>query len=156
MTGTEGTAPAVRVARARQHGGTLRLLWAKVTEPRHMSVIYGGVYTIVLLTGLATLAVPPQTIASELGPVLAGVWAALFIIGGLLGMATVLPGWWQWERWAIAFVVAGIGLYGYVITTLHFTTPGSRLTQLGVLTLALMVFIIRFSLIWGRTYGPRR
>lgn len=45
--------------------------------------------------GIATLSVPPQTIAGELGPVLATAWALLFLLGGILGMATVLPGWWK-------------------------------------------------------------
>lgn len=158
MTGRDDTAPAVRVARARHRGGsfvTLRVWWAKVTEPRHLSVIFGGVYTVAMLTGWATLAVPPQTIANELGPALSVAWAVLFIAGGLLGMVTVLPGWWQWERWGIYFCAAGIGIYGYVIVHLHFTSEGSRLTQLGILAFGLALFAVRFSLIWGRTYGPR-
>lgn len=154
----DSTSPSVRRLQARRHQGIIRVLttlWAMVTEPRHMSVIYGGVYTLVALTGIGTLAVPPQTIASELGPVLSVAWATLFIFGGALGMVTVLPGWWAWERWAILLTLAGIGIYGLVITTLHFTAAGSRLTQMGVLALASSVFVVRWALIRGRTYGPR-
>lgn len=134
----------------------IRSLWERITEPRHLSVIYGAVYTIAFLTGLATIAVPPQSIAGELGPVLSVLWACMFIIGGALGIVTVLPGWWKWERWACAFVLAGIAIYGGVVLTLHFTSTGSRLTQLGVLLIASLVFVIRIALIWGRTYGPRK
>lgn len=154
----DSTLPTVRRLQARRHQGFARVvttLWAMVTEPRHLSVIYGGVYTLVTLTGIATLAVPPQTIATELGPVLAVAWAILFIVGGVLGMVTVLPGWWAGERWAILLALAGIGIYGFVITTLHFTAAGSRLTQMGVLALASSVFVVRWALIRGRTYGPR-
>lgn len=159
MTGFDATAPSVRRARAhhvRGISGPIRRAWARVTEPRHMSVVYGGVYTVAALIGVATFLVPPTTIAGELGPMLSSAWAALFIVGGVLGMSTVLPGWWKWERWAIALNLAAIGIYGYVVITLHFTATGSRLTQLGVLVLAALLFIVRWLLIRGRTYGPRR
>lgn len=133
----------------------LRRLWERVTEPRHMSLIYGGIYTIATLTGIVTLMVPPMTIAGELGPVLTVLWAGLFILGGTLGMLTVLQGLWAWERWGAGLVIAGIGIYGLVIATLHFTAEGSRLTQLGVLALAAAVFVVRWAMIRGRTYGPR-
>lgn len=133
----------------------VRRWWERVTEPRHVSVIYGGVYTIALLTGILTVLVPPVTIRGELGPVLTMMWAGLFVIGGAIGMCTVLNGWWAWERWGSILIITGIGIYGFVITTLHFTTEGSRLTQLGVLALAASVFVVRWTMIRGRTYGPR-
>ena len=158
MSELDATAPGVRRARARQHSGfagRVRMLWALVTEPRHMSVIYAVVYMVVTVTGIATLVVPPVTIAGALGPILSVAWALLFTLGGLLGMITVAPGWWKWERWSIALILVGIAIYGYVIAILHLTTAGSRLTQLGVLILAAAVFIVRWALIRGRTYGPR-
>lgn len=138
--------------------GPLRTAWRKISDPRHLSVLYGGIYTIALLAGVVTLWVPPITITGALGPVLTTIWAALFILGGALGMWTVLPGWWKWERWALALILAGIGIYGYVVATLHFTATGSgsRLTQLMILALAGSTFVVRWVLIRGRTYGPRR
>jgi hypothetical protein len=121
-----------------------------------MKVAYGGIYTIAALTGVVTLLVPPNTIQGEIGPVLTLLWSALFILGGLGGMCTVLPGWWKWERWSLAFCLVGIGIYAFVITALHFTSSGSRLTQLGVLLLAASTFIIRWLLIRGYSFEPRR
>lgn len=133
----------------------LRRWWERITEPRFLSVIYGGVYTIGMLTGVATLLVPPTTISGQLGVPLTFAWSLFFIVGGVIGMVVVLPGWWAWERWACVFSLTAIGIYGFVISTLHFTAAGSRLTQIGVLALAAAVFAIRLVLIKGRSYGPR-
>lgn len=133
-----------------------RRLWDRITEPRLLSTIYGGVHTITLLTGIVTLLVPPVTISGHLGPALTIAWSLCFVLGGSVGIIAALPGYWLWERWACWFALLGIGIYGYVIATLHFTATGSRLTQLGVLLLAATVFIVRLALIWGRSYAPRR
>lgn len=157
-TGPVGTtSPALRKDRARTSGRPfrrLRLAWAMVSEPRYLSVVYGGIYTVAALTGAVTLINPPQTIAGELGPMFSVMWALLFLLGGMLGMGTVLQGLWKWERWGNYLVLGGIVIYGGVISTLHFTASGSRLTQLGVLFLAAMVFVVRITVIRGRTYGP--
>jgi hypothetical protein len=122
-----------------------------------MSVIYFVIYVGWLLTGVATLVSPPNTISGELGPVLTIAWALLFIVGALVGLVTVLPGWWKWERWACHISLAGVAIYGFVVLNLHFTSPGSRLTQLGVLYFGgAAVFVVRLAMIWGRTYAPRR
>lgn len=157
MTPLEDTYPGVRrerVNRTTGPVGTVRKAWAAITEPRHMSVIYGAIYTVAAFGGVVTLVVPPQTISGELGPALSAIWACLFLGGGLLGMSTVLQGWWKWERWASAFMLAGLGIYAFVIASLHLSEQGSRLTQLSVLLLAASVFIVRLALIRGRTYGP--
>ena len=133
----------------------MRALWQSISNPRHLSLIYFSAYGIALLTGLVTLAVPPTSIAGELGPVYTIAWSVFFILGGILGLATALQGWWKWERWACWFTLAGIGIYGGVVLTLHFTSVGSRLTQLGVLLLAATLFAVRVTMIWGRSYGPR-
>lgn len=153
----ESTHPAIRRDKARRSRAPLRRLrcwWATVTEPRHLSIIYGGIYTAGAVTGVITLIAPPSTIAGELGPVLLVTWALLFLVGGIVGMSTVLQGFWKWERWANYLTLGGIAIYGGVITTLHIESSGSRLTQLGVLGLAAGVFIVRLALIRGRSYGP--
>lgn len=134
----------------------LQNVWERVSEPRLMSAIYFGIYVGWLLTGFATLLDPPNTISGELGPVLTIAWALLFILGAGVGLATVLGGWWKWERWACRISLAGVGIYSFVVASLHFTSPGSRLTQLGVVYFGgAAVFVVRMVMIRGRSYAPR-
>lgn len=134
---------------------TVRGLWAQVTEPRHLKAAYAVLYTITVLTGIATLLVPPTSIAGELGEPLTVLWSVFLIMGGFGGLLTVLPGWWWAERLSIVLVWAGLAIYGIVIVSLHFTSAGSRLTQLGVLLLAAGLGYIRWLLIRKYSFEPR-
>lgn len=132
----------------------LHRAWEKVSEPRILNAIFWVGYVVTFLTGVVTLVAPPMTVTGEIGPVLAILWAYMFILGGAIGATTALRGLWAWERWGILLGWAGLAVYAIVITVLHFTSPGSRLTQLGILTLAALFFLARWVLIRGRTYGP--
>ena len=140
--------------------GALRRLWARVTEPRHMKIAYLAIYMITVLVGIVTLLSPPQSIAGEVGPVITTIWAALFIAGGVVGMVTVLPGWWWAERLlAIGPIMIGLGIYLTVVAILHAQGAGtgaSRLTQVGIILLASAPFSIRALVIREYSYEPRR
>lgn len=136
--------------------GPVRRLWASITEPRHLKVAYFVIYSIALVTGIATLLVPPTSISGELGQPLTIVWAVFLIMGAFGGMLLVFTGWWFAERLCIGLLWAGLAIYFLVVVALHFQSSGSRLTQLGVLLLASAVFYIRWLLIRKYTFEPRR
>lgn len=137
----------------------LQRAWGKVTKPRHVKVIYLVIYLLSALIGLVTLIKPPQTIAGEVGPLLSVVWASLFILGGLVGTITVLPGWWWAERLlGIAPILIGLTIYLSVVVVLHaqsIESGGSRATQVGIIMLAASPFILRFFFIKEYSYEPR-
>lgn len=136
--------------------GRLRRAWLRIAEPRVLRLVFLVGYLVTLGTGIATLTNPPTTIEGALGPILSVSWAIFWIVGGTVGAATVLPGYWQAERAAAGAAMFGIAVYAVVVTTLHFTSSGSRLTQLGVLVLALLFYIVRLALIRGHDFEPRR
>lgn len=135
---------------------SLHTWWLRVKEPRVLRVVFLIGYVATLFTGVATLVSPPQTIEGELGPILSVSWALFWIVGGAAGAATVLPGWWQVERYAVAAAMFGIGIYGLVVIVLHATSEGSRLTQFGVLFTAFLFYVLRLVLIRGHDFEPRR
>ena len=120
-----------------------------------LRVIFLAGYLVTFGMGVVTLASPPSTIEGLLGPILSVSWSLFWIIGGAAGAATILPGWWEVERYAVASSMFGIGIYGAVILLLHFTEPGSRLTQLGALLLGVLFFLLRLALIRGHDFEPR-
>lgn len=130
--------------------------WLRIKEPRVLRVVFLLGYVVTLLTGVATLVSPPRTIEGELGPILSVSWALFWILGGAAGAATVLPGWWQVERYAVAAALFGVGIYGLVVVVLHATEEGSRLTQFGVLITAFLFYVLRLVLIRGHDFEPRR
>lgn len=133
----------------------IRKAWESITEPRHLKAVYFVVYAVAFVTGIATLVAPPQTIAGALGPPLTVAWSVFLITGGTGGLFTVFPGWWWAERLSIALVLAGLGIYAVVVASLHFTSDGSRATQLGVIALATAPFLVRWTLIRRFSFEPR-
>lgn len=133
----------------------LHRAWLRITEPRHMKATYAGLYTITILTGIATLLVPPTSISGELGEPLTVAWSVFLIMGGFGGLLTVFPGWWWAERLSIVLVWAGLGIYGIVVISLHFSSSGSRLTQLGMICLAAGVGYVRWLQIRKYSFEPR-
>lgn len=124
-----------------------------------MKLAYLLIYVTTVTIGVVTLVAPPQSIAGEIGPVVTVVWASLFIVGGLVGMVTVLPGWWWAERLlAIAPVLLGLAIYLAVVIALQAQSDAgsSRLTQLGIIVLASAPFAIRALVIREYSYEPRR
>lgn len=137
----------------------LSQVWQGITEPRHMKVAYMVIYMLTIAVGVVTLIAPPQSIAGEVGPTITIVWACLFLLGGIAGTITVLPGWWWAERvLALAPVGIGLSIYAAVVIVLHVQTVdagASRLTQVGIIALAAAPFAIRFLVIREYSYDPR-
>lgn len=120
-----------------------------------MKAAYAVLYVITIGTGIATLLVPPTSISGELGAPLTVAWSVFLIMGGFGGLLTVFPGWWWAERLSICLVWTGLGIYTLVVLSLHFTSSGSRLTQLGVLLLASGLGYVRWLTIRKYSFEPR-
>lgn len=137
-----------------------RRAWEWIAEPKRLNVVYVIVYALTLAIGVQTLRQPPQSIEGPLGEGATILWASLFILGGAVGLLTVLPGWWWLERLlAIAPVCMGLTIYLAIVIALHIQGSdegSSRLTQAGVIILAAFPFLLRSLFIWESSYAPRR
>lgn len=133
----------------------LRDVWRALTDPPHQKPVYAAAYTITIVTGIATLVAPPMSIKAEIGPALMAWIGVTFVIGGAVAAPAMMSGWWWLERAAIGGIATGVAMYAAVVTLLHFEAQGSRLTQLGMIALATLLFLLRFLTIWGRSYEPK-
>lgn len=136
--------------------GWMQEWWLRVPEPREMSAAFTVVYFAAFLTGLATLLNPPTSLAREVGgpQVMASV-GALLIVGALVSMFGGARSHWKLERIGLWLMTGALGIYGLIVLTLHYSTPGSRLTQLGVIAIAMLCFGVRFLMIWRFSFKPR-
>ena len=128
--------------------------WRALTDPPHQKPVYALVYVITIMTGLATLLMPPRSIEGVLGPLLMNVTGAAWLLGGLVCLVTLFTPWWWLERFGIGLAALGIASYGSVVLTLHVLESGSRLTQLGVIVLAGCLFLVRYLSIREWSYAP--
>jgi len=133
----------------------IRRAWESITEPRHLKATYFVFYGVALVTGLATLIRPPQSIEGAIGASTTALWAAFVIMGGFGGMLTVFPGWWFAERVSIVMVWLGAGIYFLVALYLNATGSGSRLTQMGWILLGAGLFFVRWLIIRRYSFEPK-
>lgn len=137
----------------------LRSWWLKVPDPRIISVIVGTVYgaAFFLLGGVGTLTAPPLSITETVpqgDAVMVGV-GVLFLAGSIVGMIGGALDHWELERVGIAAMAAAALLYAYIVITLHVSSPGSRLTQLAMLTAGIGFLALRLAMIWRYDFAPR-
>jgi FtsH-binding integral membrane protein len=127
-----------------------RTAWARVKEPRVLRVLFLLGYVVTLIMGVTTLSTPPAIVEGELGPILSAAASVFLIVGGVAGAATVLQGWWQVERHAVAAAMLGIVIFGLALIA-----SASTSTQLGALALGMLFFVLRLALIRGHDFEPR-
>ncbi len=140
----------------RNAGMWIRAHWARIVpEPRYASTVYACAYTLFVATGVVTLAWPPQSLTGVFGDGGMLIVGLMFICGGALGMLAGWREWWELERWAIVAMLAGLAAYAYIVIVLHFQTPGSRLTQAGVILIAACLLALRLGMIWRFPFKPR-
>lgn len=148
----------------------LQRAWLSLIPPRLLKAAALVLHSLVLLVGLVTLYSPPVTVALPLGPHLTLAWAAFFILGGSLGVVSVMPGKWALERIAILSSAFGWAIYlsviiyqqyvgAPVLVTTEGTAPiiatGSRLTSIGMILIAGMALVFRAITIRGLDTEPR-
>ena len=132
-----------------------RTWWLRVPMPRELSVAFTLLYSIALMTGVATLLWPPMSLSREVGgpQVMASV-GALLVLGAVIAMLGGAREHWKLERIGLWLMAWALLIYAVIVTVLHYTSEGSRLTQLGVISMALIAFLIRYLMIWRFTFRP--
>lgn len=137
--------------------------WRQFAEYRSVKITMMVYYVIALLGGVVTLAMPPSTISQILGegssPLVADflniAWGGFFLLGGLLGLIAVMPGWWWLEKLGIRCIWTSIAIYFLCVFPLHFLAEGNRLTQADVILMASGIFVLRYLMIRKYRYEPR-
>ena len=134
----------------------LQTWWLRVPMPRELSVAFTVLYSLALGTGVVTLLWPPVSLSNEVGgpQVMASV-GVLLIAGAIVSMIGGALEHWKVERIGLWLMAWSLLIYGAIILTLHFSSTGSRLTQLGVIGMALTAFLVRYLMIWRFTFRPR-
>src|SRR5690625_4706787 len=130
---------------------------ARLHEPRIISAVYGGVYTIALLVGLYNFFDPPRTIMEAAdNPILLYAIAGGISAGGLLGMIAIARGLYWGERYAAGLLGGGLGLYWIISAWLTLFSGGRRWMSLMTTTFAVLLVAMRFYWIADRPYNPNR
>lgn len=134
----------------------LQTWWLRVPMPRELSVAFTLLYTLALGAGVVTLLYPPVSLSREVGgpEVMASV-GVLLAVGALLSMYGGAREHWKVERIGLWLISWALLIYAGIVLVLHFSSTGSRLTQLFVIGMALVAFLIRFLMIWRFTFRPR-
>ncbi|WBL18528.1 hypothetical protein [Citricoccus sp. NR2] len=136
--------------------GWPRRAWARLHEPRIISAVYGGAYTIMTILGAISVVHPPGTINHVAGGVLMTIIAGCCALGGLIGIITVANGAYWAERTAVGVSLLGLGGYWLMAAYLAVTAEGNRWMQLMALTLAVLFIAVRLHWVNARPYNPRR
>lgn len=139
-------------ARPRPHS-----LWVWVAEPRTVTAVGAAPYPLLLAAGLAGFLAPPAGALAALGhPTLVDLWCTLLVLGGGLGLAGSLPGWWYVERAGLLGAASGLGMYAVAVSQLP-GLPGEVLAARVFLTAALIASLAaRWVRISGATLDPSR
>ena len=136
--------------------GWFRTWWLRVPMPRELSVAFTLLYAIAFCTGVATLLWPPMSLSREVGgPQIMASVGALLVLGAVIAMLGGAREHWKLERIGLWLMAWALLIYATIVTVLHYTSEGSRLTQLGVISMALIAFLIRYLMIWRFTFRPR-
>lgn len=129
---------------------TVQRLWELIQEPRVVAAVTGIGWAILATIGLTAVLLRPISIDHPAGPWLTGVWAALMMLGGTLGLVGCLPGWWWVERSGIAAGMTGVLTYLMVVISTPWPA-GPKATQIGLLLLVVVMLVTR----WVRIRGPQ-
>lgn len=135
----------------------LQTWWLRVPMPRELSVAFTVLYALALATGVVTLFRPPISLSAEVGgpQVMASV-GLLLVLGALLSMWGGSREHWKVERIGLWFMSSALLIYAGIAIALHVgSETGSRLTQVGVIAMALMAFLVRYLMIWRFSFRPR-
>lgn len=135
----------------------LQTWWLRVPMPRELSVAFTLLYVIAFATGWATLLRPPMSLSASVGgPQIMASVGVLLIIGAVIAMFGGAREHWKLERIGLWLMTWALLIYASIVISLHISsTTGSRLTQIGVIGMALVAFLIRYLMIWRFTFRPR-
>ena len=129
--------------------------WGRLQEPRVLSALQGAVYVVVATVGALSLWVPVPTVENTVGTTLATLWASLLLLGGVLGIISVVSAAWWLERIALMAIIVSLLMFGVTIAG----GPHQRGTQialLGLVTWATLSSVQHAVRIHRYPYDPER
>lgn len=131
-------------------------LWLRVQEPRALSVVYFLIYTLTIIAGIAILIDPPRNIQGTIGGGFTTYWAATLLLGGVIGVVTVLPGVWWLERVGSILCGTGLVIYDVALVSIPNTAGSNRVVSLCFVALASLAFFARLVRIRRYAYDPEK
>lgn len=94
-------------------------IYMKIAPPRLRRLVYFAIYIILSVLSIAQLMKPPAAIVNALGGMFLVYFTVGFIIlGTVIGVITVLPGVWVFERVALVSISFGVVMYSAVLLSL--------------------------------------
>jgi hypothetical protein len=129
--------------------------WARIREPKHVTVACFVGYVAIAAMALWALTEPPLTLLGEIGPVVTTGIGAMILIGAVLAAAATLPGDYSLERVGLGFIAIGLGGYMIALIFMHATSTGSRALQLAGFTIGFVMLMIRAVSNWDKEWAPR-
>lgn len=132
-------------------------LWAKVREPKSITIQLAALYLLIGVAGLVSITNPPNSVDSALGGGYTAVWSWAMCLGGF-GAAIFTPsGAWLWER-PFLIIVTGSGLLYLWSAIIQATnaTGGNRWVQIAWITAAIIQLGVRLQRIFREPYEPGR
>lgn len=131
-------------------------VWLRVQEPRALSVIYFFVYLAVAVMGLAVVVDPPRAIHASIGLLLLNAWAGLLIMGGGIGIATVLQGAWWLERAGAIACMFAMAIYGVAVLGVPVNQGSQRVATICFVIFAILAFAVRLVKTSKYSYDPEK
>lgn len=132
----------------------LAALWARVHEPKAVSIIYFAMYTLGAIAGLYATLDPPRSIEGQIGTTAMTALAVLLTFGCVLGAIAALPGVYWLERSAVASVALSAATYLGILLALHTYEGGNRLLQSWFVIFVLGMQAVRWVRVRERPYRP--
>ncbi|MGW9541981.1 hypothetical protein ACWHA6_36460 [Streptomyces anthocyanicus] len=139
---------ALRVLRA------LRRAWARVSEPRVISVVYFLMYAAGVAAGVYATISPPSSIEGQIGSNAMTALTVLLTFGCALGAVAALPGIYWLERTAVLSIALAAFIYLTILATLQVQQPGNRMLQAWFVAFVLGMQVVRWARVSERPYRP--
>lgn len=132
----------------------LHALWAKVQEPRVISVVYFVMYAAGVGAGVYATMRPPTSLEGQVGAAAMTALTVLLTFGCTLGTIAALPGIYWLERSAVLSIALAATIYLAILTTLQVQQPGNRTLQGWFVLFVLGMQAVRWVRVRERPYRP--
>lgn len=139
-----------------RHTDWARRIWARVTEPKSVTVAQVAVYVIVGLAGVLQLFDPSRSTQEVWDKTWTTIWACILIGGGGIGATAAPYGVWWLERIAITTCATGGAMYLAANISAAPYLSGGRAMVIAGWVIVLLHLLIRYLRIRHSQYEPGR
>lgn len=132
-------------------------LWARVVEPKTITIFMAVAYIIMFLVGVSFLVDRTLLVGPLIGTHTETLMGSCLIIGGTFGVFSCPPGWWWLERVALILVGTAVAVYSMSNWALHFRgVTGNQVIPAGLSTVVVIFVITRWLRIRYARINPRK